>query len=136
MASLKTGSLFRLLGHLVLENDSMDEVFTVVAWYSQLQNDCKNVYSSEYARLKGLVAEDLHNREMTYPIVLALDAPEGHWVTRALEFPSPHNIRNALKVIRSKYVRDKCTAELAESESSVKEWLELWGRKEKLDLKA
>lgn len=31
MASLKTGALFRLLGHLVLENDSMDEVFTVIA---------------------------------------------------------------------------------------------------------
>ena len=31
MASLKTGSLFRLLGHLVLENDSMDETLTTVA---------------------------------------------------------------------------------------------------------
>ena len=31
MASLKTGSLFRLLGHIVLENDSMDETFTTVA---------------------------------------------------------------------------------------------------------
>lgn len=73
---------------------------------------------------------------MTYPIVLALDAPEGRWVTRALQSPSPRNIRNALKVIRSKYVRDKCTAELAESGASVKEWLQLWGRTEKLDLKA
>ncbi|OOQ86348.1 putative Geranylgeranyl diphosphate synthase [Penicillium brasilianum] len=136
MASLKTGSLFRLLGHLVLENDSMDETFTVVAWYSQLQNDCKNVYSSEYAKLKGLIAEDLYNREMTYPIVLALDAPEGHWVTAALESPSPHNVRNALKVIRSKHVRKICTAELERSGCSVKEWLELWGRTEKLDLKA
>nr|UOH28370.1 AceC [Aspergillus alliaceus] len=136
MASLKTGALFRLLGHLVLENDSMDETLTLVAWVSQLQNDCKNVYSSEYAKLKGSIAEDLRNREMTYPIVLALDAPDGHWVTAALESPSPQNIRNALKVIRCDCVRDICMAELARSGASVKEWLELWGRKEKLDLKA
>lgn len=31
MASLKTGSLLRLLGHIVLENDSMDETLTRVA---------------------------------------------------------------------------------------------------------
>lgn len=73
---------------------------------------------------------------MTYPIVLALDAPGGHWVTKALQSSSPRNIRNALKVIRSSNVREKCTAELEESCRSVKEWLELWGRKEKLDLKA
>ena len=109
---------------------------SLYSWYSQLQNDCKNVYSSEYAKLKGLAAEDLHDREMTYPIVVALGAPEGHWVTKALELPSPYNVRNALKVIRSSYVREICTAELQRSGSSVKEWLELWGRTEKLDLKA
>jgi geranylgeranyldiphosphate transferase len=32
MASLKTGSLFRLLGHLVLEDQSMDETMTLVAY--------------------------------------------------------------------------------------------------------
>ncbi|CAI7610111.1 uncharacterized protein N7487_009043 [Penicillium crustosum] len=89
MASPETGSLFSLLGHIVLENDSMDETSTRVAWHSQLQNGCKNVYSSEYAKMKGSVAEDLHNRKMTYPIVLALDAPDGHWETGALESPSP-----------------------------------------------
>lgn len=94
------------------------------------------MFSSEYVKLKGHVAEDLYNREMTYPIVLALDAPGRHWVTMALQSPSPYNIRNALKVIRSSYVREKCTAELEESGRSVKEWLELWGRNEKLDLKA
>lgn len=31
MATLKTGSLFRLLGQLVLENESMDQTFTAVA---------------------------------------------------------------------------------------------------------
>lgn len=100
-----------------------------------MQNDCKNVFSSEYAKLKGAVAEDLYNREMTYPIVLALDAPGGHWVSNSLENPSPRNVRNALKVIRGEHVRGICTTELAESGALVKEWLELWGRKEKLDIK-
>lgn len=31
MASLKTGALFRLLGQLVLENQSLDETLTLVA---------------------------------------------------------------------------------------------------------
>lgn len=31
MASLKTGALFRLLGHTVLGNKSMDDTFTMVA---------------------------------------------------------------------------------------------------------
>lgn len=31
MASLKTGALFRLLGHTVLGNESMDDTFTMVA---------------------------------------------------------------------------------------------------------
>ncbi|KAJ6179015.1 hypothetical protein N7519_009476 [Penicillium mononematosum] len=132
MASLKTGSLFRLLGHIVLENDSMDETLTTVAWNSQLQNDCKNVYSSEYAKLKGSAAEDLHNREMTYPIVLALDAPDGHLVTGG----SRISVASQYPVIRSDYVRNICMNELRKSGASVKEWLELWGRKEKLDLKA
>lgn len=69
---------------------------------------------------------------MTYPIVLALDAHDGHWVAKALESPSPHNVRNAMKVIRCDYVRNICMNELVRSGASVKEWLELWGRKEKL----
>lgn len=32
MVSLKTGGLFRLLGHLVLDNDSMDETFTTLGY--------------------------------------------------------------------------------------------------------
>ncbi|RDH19608.1 terpenoid synthase [Aspergillus niger ATCC 13496] len=100
MASLKTGALFRLLGQLVLENKSMDATMTTVAWCSQLQNDCKNVYSTDYAKAKGALAEDLRNGELSFPIVVALDAPEGHLIARALEYGSPHNIRNALRVIQ------------------------------------
>ncbi|RAL03304.1 terpenoid synthase [Aspergillus ibericus CBS 121593] len=100
MASLKTGALFRLLGQLVLEDQSMDGTMTTVAWCSQLQNDCKNVYSTDYAKAKGAVAEDLRNGELSFPIVVALDAPQGHLVARALEYGSPRNIRIALRVIQ------------------------------------
>ncbi|OJJ68391.1 hypothetical protein ASPBRDRAFT_133371 [Aspergillus brasiliensis CBS 101740] len=100
MASLKTGALFRLLAQLVLENKSMDATMTTVAWCSQLQNDCKNVYSTDYAKAKGALAEDLRNGELSFPIVVALDAPQGHLVARALEYGSPYNIRNALRVIQ------------------------------------
>ncbi|PIG79998.1 prenyl transferase AtmC [Aspergillus arachidicola] len=106
MAYLKTGALFRLVGQLVLENQSYDDTLSTVAWYSQLQNDCKNVYSSDYAKAKGAIAEDLCNGELSYPIVVALNAPKGQCVVRALEFRSPHNIRQALRVIQSDQVRN------------------------------
>lgn len=108
----------------------------LASWYSQLQNDCKNVYSTEYAKMKGAIAEDLCNGELSYPIVLAMNAPDGHWVDLALQSPSPRNVRNALRVIRSDKVHQMCMAELAESSSSIQDWLALWGRKEKLDLKS
>jgi geranylgeranyldiphosphate transferase len=108
----------------------------LASWYSQLQNDCKNVYSTEYAKMKGAIAEDLCNGELSYPIVLAMNAPDGHWVDLALQSPSPWYVRNALRVIRSDKVHQMCMAELAESSSSIQDWLALWGRKEKLDLKS
>ncbi|KAL4971623.1 terpenoid synthase [Aspergillus desertorum] len=133
MASLKTGSLFRLLGHLVLEDRTMDGPLTQVAWYSQLQNDCKNVFSSEYARLKGAAAEDLNNKELTYPIILALGAPGGRYVAQALESPSPRNVRRALRIIQSEGVYGPCMKELKQASVGIEDWLLLWGRKEKLD---
>lgn len=36
MASLKTGALFRLLGQLVLENQSLDETLTLLAYVPNL----------------------------------------------------------------------------------------------------
>ncbi|KAF7121613.1 hypothetical protein CNMCM5793_009084 [Aspergillus hiratsukae] len=135
MASLKTGALFRLLGHLVLENRSMDETLTQIAWYAQVQNDCKNVYSAEYADLKGALAEDLRNRELNYPIVLALNVPGSNDVERALEFPTSRNIRRAMRVIQCSKIRTLCAAELQKSSIGIEEWLKLWGRKEKMDLK-
>ena len=105
-------------------------------WYSQLQNDCKNVYSSDYAKAKGAIAEDLRNGELTYPIVVALNASQGHHVARALEFRSPHNIRQALRVIQSEQVRNACLTEMKKSAVSIQDWLALWGRNEKMDMKS
>jgi geranylgeranyldiphosphate transferase len=84
---------------------------------------------------KGL-AEDLRNREFSYPIVLALEAPGGEWVVRALECGSPRNIRKALEVIQSESVRNTCFAELKSSSVPVKDWLDIWGRDEKMNLKS
>ncbi|KAI0836663.1 prenyl transferase [Hypoxylon sp. FL0890] len=134
MSSLKTGALFRLLGRLVHENRSMDDTLSQVGYYSQLQNDCKNVFSSEYAKAKGTLAEDLRNRELTYPIILALNEPQGYHIEKAFESGSSRDIQNAIGVIQSEKVYCACLAELKEYESNVKEWVTLWGRKEKLDL--
>nr|A0A2I6PJ13.1 RecName: Full=Prenyl transferase nodC; AltName: Full=Nodulisporic acid biosynthesis cluster protein C [Hypoxylon pulicicidum]AUM60067.1 geranylgeranyl transferase [Hypoxylon pulicicidum] len=134
MSSLKTGALFRLLGRLVLENRSMDDTLSQVGYYSQLQNDCKNVFSSEYAKAKGTLAEDLRNRELTYPIILALNEPEGFYIEKAFESGSPRDIQNAIGVIQSENVYRACLDELKQYESNVREWVTLWGRKEKLDL--
>lgn len=104
-------------------------------WYSQLQNDCKNVYSSDYAKAKGAIAEDLRNGELSYPNVVALNVPKGQYVVRALAFRSPHNIRQALRVIQSDQVRNICLTEMKKSAVSVQDWLALWGRNEKMDMK-
>lgn len=105
-------------------------------WYSQVQNDCKNVYSSEYVKLKGSLAEDLRNKEITYPIVLALGVADGRSVAKALDYPSTRNMRQALQVIQGETVREMCMGELKRSSSGIEDWLQMWARKEKLDLKA
>lgn len=107
----------------------------IVRWYAQVQNDCKNVYSAEYADLKGSLAEDLRNRELNYPIILALNVSGSKDVERALEFPTSRNIRRAMRVIQCSKIRALCAAELQKSSIGIEEWLKLWGRKEKMDLK-
>src|SRR5207248_8913683 len=46
----------------------------ICRWYCQLQNDCKNVFSSDVITTKGTLAEDLVNGEYTYPILVGLYA--------------------------------------------------------------
>jgi geranylgeranyldiphosphate transferase len=102
-------------------------------WYSQLQNDCKNVYSSAYAVAKGQLAEDLGNGEFSYPLILALNHPKGELVTRAMKSSSKRDAQKALEVIQSASVRGVCLQELNDVGSSVQEFVEVWGRKEKMD---
>ncbi|KAF8538052.1 prenyl transferase [Trichophaea hybrida] len=135
-ASLKTGALFRLVGQLVTEDHSNDELMARVGWYCQLQNDCKNVYSSEYAKLKGTYAEDLWNGEFSYPIILALNHPQGDYVAKALQSGTEEDIMKALAVVQSDAVRNECLGEMKQIGSTVTDFIGIWGRKEKLDAKA
>ncbi|MCJ1243268.1 hypothetical protein MMC30_000465 [Trapelia coarctata] len=135
-AYLKTGALFRLVGQLVSEDHSNDELMTRVGWYCHLQNDCKNVYSTDYATAKGSLAEDLRNGEFSFPIILALNQPEGHLVAEALQSGQERDFAKALAVVQGEAVKGVCLRELREVGSGVKEFVEIWGRKEKLDGKA
>ncbi|OCK81420.1 terpenoid synthase [Lepidopterella palustris CBS 459.81] len=133
-AYLKTGALFRLVGQLVAEDDSNDDLMTRVGWYCHLQNDCKNVYSTDYAKAKGAFAEDLRNGEFSYPIILALNEPNGSLVKNVLEEGgSEKDFEKALAVVQSDKVKGKCLSELKEVGKEVKDFVEIWGRKENLD---
>ena len=106
---------------------------TIYSWFSQLQNDCKNVYSSDYAKAKGAFAEDIRNGEFTYPIILALNQPNGRAVEVALEHRTEAKINTALSVVRSDGVRGVCLQELKQVGSTIREFVEIWGRKETMD---
>ncbi|KAJ6113869.1 terpenoid synthase [Penicillium sp. IBT 18751x] len=51
------------------------------------------------SKLKAVVTEDLRNKELTYPVVLALNAPLGDHAANMLEPSSPQNARHALNVL-------------------------------------
>lgn len=132
-ASLKTGALFRLCAQLVSEDNTHDELMTRVGWFCQLQNDCKNIYSKEYAQAKGTLAEDLRNGEFSYPIILALNDPNGDCVAKAMQGGGETDIQNAMAVLQSSAVRDVVLREMKEAGSMIQEFVEIWGRKERLD---
>ena len=98
-----------------------------------MQNDCKNVYSKDYAKAKGAFAEDVRNGEFSYPIILALNQPNGKVVEGALEYRSEANVKKALNVVRSDGVRGVCLKELKQVGDTVKAFVEIWGRKESLN---
>ncbi|KAL8646251.1 MAG: hypothetical protein Q9210_006239 [Variospora velana] len=114
-ASLKTGSLFRMLGQLVFEDKSYDDAMSRVRWYSQPQNDCKTIYSKDYAKAKGALAENLRNGEFSYPILPALGQPDGSISEKALKSRSEANVKRALGVVRRDEIRGACLVELEEA---------------------
>ncbi|KOS19955.1 Geranylgeranyl pyrophosphate synthase [Escovopsis weberi] len=134
MAQLKTGTLFTLLGRLLNDGrDDMDDKLLRFGWYAQLQNDCKNIYSSEYAQHKGAVAEDLRNGELSYPIVVALNDKSGRPIMeKALETRAEADIEAAMGALQTQPVRDACLKAMQDAGVGLEKLVALWGRREKM----
>ncbi|POR31657.1 Prenyl transferase [Tolypocladium paradoxum] len=151
MAALKTGTLFVLLGRLL--NDGGDELDDVLSrfgliqshelhvaglmpwssWFAQLQNDCKNIYSAEYANNKGAVAEDLRNGELSFPIVIALNEDRSsRLMEKALGSHAEEDIEEALGALQSDCVKKACIKALQDSSHGLEKLVLLWGRREKM----
>ncbi|OAA34863.1 prenyl transferase [Metarhizium rileyi] len=134
MAQLKTGTLFVLLGRLLNDGGSeLDDLFARFGWYAQLQNDCKNIYSGEYAVNKGSVAEDLRNGELSFPIVIALnDDHTRSQMQRAFESRDERDIYSALAGLQSPSVRKTCLEALEEAGKGLEKLVAVWGRQEQM----
>ncbi|KHN94002.1 prenyl transferase [Metarhizium album ARSEF 1941] len=153
MAQLKTGTLFVLLGRLLNDGgDQLDDLFvrfgygqmlpvSLVAhqangsrggsWYAQLQNDCKNIYSDEYAVNKGGVAEDLRNGELSFPIVIALnDKQTQSRVQEAFRSHNEGDIEKALAGLQAPSVKKKCLEALQDAGQGLDKLVAVWGRQE------
>ncbi|ATZ50193.1 Bcpax1 [Botrytis cinerea B05.10] len=135
-ASLKTGALFRLIGQLATGSHEKDQLMSDFGWYCQLQNDCKNVFSSDVVAAKGALAEDLANGEYSFPILVALySSPRIKTaVEKALsarqggEFKE--HVHNAAMILQEDEVRGLCLGELAILRENNSIFASVWGRKE------
>ncbi|KAM4059003.1 polyprenyl synthetase domain-containing protein [Hirsutella rhossiliensis] len=134
MALLKTGTLFILLGRLLNDGgEELDDLMTRFGWYAQLQNDCKNIYSTEYVTSKGAVAEDVRNGELSFPIVVALNEEDcGPIMQRALESHTEKDIEAALDALQTERVREACLKALKEAGRGLDKFVGLWGRREQM----
>lgn len=79
------------------------------------------------------MAEDLRNGEFSYPIILALSQPEGNFVAKALESRTEKDFEKALAVVQSDPVKSLCLRELKQVGADIRDFVEIWGRKERLD---
>lgn len=91
------------------------------------------MYSSEYDKSKGAAAEDLRNGELSYPIIIGLNHPQGYLVEKALGSRNGADLQRALCVLQSEQVKAICLAEFKEVGRDIPDWVKLWGRKEKMD---
>nr|AFO85404.1 multifunctional aromatic prenyl transferase [Epichloe festucae] len=134
MSRLKTGSLFVLLGRLLANGGTeFDDLLVRFGLYAQLQNDCKNIYSPEYALNKGSVAEDLRNGELSYPVVVALIENKAEGIVgEALRTRSDGDTEQALRVLESPAVKDACLHALEAASVGLEDLVEAWGRREKM----
>ncbi|RYP42593.1 hypothetical protein DL767_000117 [Monosporascus sp. MG133] len=135
MAVLKTGTLFVLLGRLLNDGGhDLDDLLTRFGWYAQLQNDCKNIYSAEYATSKGAVAEDLRNGELSFPVIIALSEDSSRQlVEKALNSHAEEDIDAALGALQSRPVKEACMKELQDASHGLEKLALLWGRRERME---
>jgi geranylgeranyldiphosphate transferase len=141
-ASLKTGALFRLVGQLITCSHEKDEVMSEYGWYCQLQNDCKNVFSSDVKAAKGALAEDLTNGEYSFPIIVGLYSSEPIRTAIAKVFNcrrehkkiSNSALNRAIQALQSEEVRSVCLEELEDLKRRNSKFAALWGRQEKMSL--
>ncbi|KAF1996432.1 terpenoid synthase [Amniculicola lignicola CBS 123094] len=143
-AWLKTGALFMLVGQLITLSHDKDDLMSDYGWYCQLQNDCKNVFSSDVVSAKGALAEDLINGEYSYPILVGLYAakpvskPIADVFNRKDKSKSASNkaLNRACNALQSEEVRSVCLRELEEIRARNQQFSLLWGRSEKMKLSA
>lgn len=104
------------------------------SWYAQLQNDCKNIYSEEYAVNKGAVAEDLRNGELCFPIVIALnDKLTRSQMQKAFQSHNEGDINKALAALASPSVKHMCMKALEEASQGLETLIAVWGRREQMN---
>jgi geranylgeranyldiphosphate transferase len=110
-------------------------------WYCHLQNDCENVYVPDIINIKGALAEDLENREFSFPIVTALysSSAVSEAVKMALKEPessasSAKYMKTALDALQSREVKDVCLEELELVKAKIGEFGRLWSRRVEVSL--
>lgn len=104
------------------------------SWYAQLQNDCKNIYSDEYAINKGGVAEDLRNGELSFPIVVALnDKHAQSRIEEAFRSRSEGDIEMAMAGLQSPSVKKACLEALQDAGKGLDKLVAVWGRREQMN---
>ena len=106
-----------------------------------MQNDCKNVFSSDVITAKGTLAEDLANGEYSFPILVALySAPEirsaviGAMGRSGRESGTrvQERLSRAALMLQKDEVRIVCLAELEALKMQNIAWASLWGREEEM----
>lgn len=106
------------------------------SWYCHLQNDCKNVYSTDYVSAKGAFAEDVRNGEYSYPVILALFSKQGDAIRKAFatkEKTGRPVMEKAMKALQQEDVQSVCLNELNSIAATIPDFVRLWGRKEKMN---
>ena len=128
------GSVFNAFERIAL--------LTSTSCYCHLQNDCKNLYSCDVVTAKGKLAEDLLNKEYSFPIIVALNSSAhianavGQALQRKQHFGSFRQKKlhqAALEALQESEVKSICLGELEELKSKLYQFVGLWGRQEAMN---